>query len=783
MNLGPHVPDGDCIGPDQSTTNRLQALFLERRYAEAETLARELVNDWPAHEAGWKALGAVFGVNKRFAEALEVLRKTLELLPTDAETHNNMGSALWALGRNFDAEASYLRALELKPELQDAQVNLGTLLATLGRHAESEKAFRCAIQYDTNNPSSYYGLGNLLSTLGRASEAEECLRRALELRPDYHEAHNNRGSALGSLGRYREAVESYRRAIALKPDYPEAFNNLGNALSELKLLTGSEAAFRRALELKPDFHEAHSNLGNVLREMGQLTEAEEHYRNAIDLRPDFYHAHNNLGVLFRDLGQLSEAEKSYRCAVQLKPDYHEAHNNLGNVLGDLGLGYEAEMCCRHALALRPDYSAAHSNLLFLIAYSRYKSPADYLSEALRWEEGAVPVQMRMAARAKRFRRASRAGRKLRIGYVSGDFRGHAVSYFMEPIIGFHDRRRVEVFAYSTFDKPDAITERIQGKSDHWHVLAGSSDDEATDLIASHDIDVLIDLAGHTGHARLGIFARRAAPVQCHYLGYFASTGLTEMDYWLGDSTLIPESDDAQYCEKVWRLPRVWVSYSGPEHAPEPVSQTDPAGKVCLGSFNHLGKVTQRSIELWAGILHRVSNSYLLLKTKELNDPVNRERILTAFGRFGVPAARIELLGRTAGWVEHMSLYNRVDIALDPVGGVGGGTTTCDALWMGVPVVTLSGTRHAERMTESMLASIGHHEWTAGNEEEYVQIVVDLAENRSLRDGLRRSMRDALRRSPLCDGAGLARALEDAFESMFDIWYGKNINDMHSMTDA
>ena len=706
----------------------------------------------------------------RFSESAAIYRRVLEFDRSSYDIYNNLGNTLVELGAYAEAEASFRNALELNPDSHEAHSNLSGVLGALGRLTQAEASCRRALVLNPEFPIAHNNLGNILARLERFAEAEASFRRAVELNPKYHEAYNNLGNVLSELGRFVEAEAIFRRALEIKPDYHGAHSNLGTVLRDLGRLPEAEASFRRALEIKPDYHEAHNNLGNTLKALGSLLEAHASYRRALEIMPTSHIALNNLGSVLRDLGRLTEAEAAYRSAIELKPEYCEAHTNLGNALKDLGRLDEAESSYRRALEIKPNHSSAYSNLLFLMACTGLATSVEYLASARGYEASSVPVEARTTARTKSFVRSGRARRRLRIGYVSGDFRAHPVSYFMAGILGFHDRSRIEVFAYPTFGARDEVTESIQRSVDHWHSLSGVSDEAAVDLISSDQIDVLVDLAGHTAHNRLGVFARRSAPVQCHYLGYFASTGLSEMDYWIGDSVLVPEGNDRQYSEEIWRLPRVWVSYASPDNAPEPKWQPGARGKVCLGSFNHLGKITERTIALWARVLHRVSSSYLLLKTRELDDIENQRRILASFKRHGIESKRIELLGRTAYWTTHMSLYGRLDIALDPIGGIAGGTTTCDALWMSVPVVALAGQRQAERMTTSMLAAIGHDEWAAVDEDEYVEIVARLAENSSLRKKLRLSLRDTMRNSPLSDAKGLARALEESFESMFDRWF-------------
>ena len=311
-------------------------------------------------------------------------------------------------------------------------------------------------------------------------------------------------------------------------------------------------------------------------------------------------------------------------------------------------------------------------------------------------------------------------------------------------------------------------------TEHWVGLSGLSDDAARDRIDADGIDVLIDLSGHTEHNRLGVFARRAAPVQAHYLGYFASTGLTEMDYWIGDEILTPAAADSYFSECVWRLPRVWVSYEGKLDAPVPSWRPSPDGAVWLGSFNALGKLTPATLALWAKLLHALPEGRLLLKTKALDDMSNRQRILDVMSGHGIAPERIELQGSSAtpDWSAHMAYYDRLDVALDPVGGLGGGTTTCDALWMGAPIITFEGNRMASRMTASMLNAIDRSEWIARSEADYIDKTVALARDVDGRKALRFGQRKHMAASLLCNSRDLAASLENAYFEMFARWFKK-----------
>ena len=523
--------------------------------------------------------------------------------------------------------------------------------------------------------------------------------------------------------------------------------------------------------MEPDHADALHYLGVMASQMGNHETAVGLMRRSIDADPSNAVYYNNLGKVLNEQGKLDEAIASCNKALSLKPDYAMAHNNLGVALKEQGRLDEAAESHRKALSFKPDYAQAYSNLLFLYAYHGLCDSQQYLSEARRWEQACVPTRDRDAARNRPMQRAPLSGRRLRVGYVSGDYRQHAMSYFVERLFGHHDRAQVEIFAYSNNTRRDAVTERIKPLADRWLDIVGMSDAAVRERIEADGIDVLVDLSGHTAHHRLGVFARRAAPVQAHYLGFFASTGLTEMDYWIGDDIVTPATLDGHFSETVWRLPRVWVSYDGKADAPSVDWQPAQDGNICVGSFNALGKLTPSTLSLWARVLHALPEARLLLKTRQLSDAGNRERIFDAMAAQGIARDRIDLHDSaiTPDWTSHMAYYNKLDIALDPVGGLGGATTTCDALWMAAPVVTLIGDRMASRTSASMVTALGNPEWIAQSEAEYIDKVVALARAVEHRRKLRATQRRRMAKSALCDARDFAANLEDAYHEMFERW--------------
>lgn len=535
--------------------------------------------------------------------------------------------------------------------------------------------------------------------------------------------------------------------------------------------------YRESLELQPQDPRIWCNFGVELDAIGQADEAELAYRRALELDPGLAPGWYNLGRLLQEAGRAAESESCYGAAAALvdadgnRPLWLLIYNNWGLLLCNQGRVQEAVALYRKALAEYPEAPDLVSNLLYVYGYHALIDPHEYLARARNWEQACLPAQDRQAARNRVFQRPTLDGRRLRVGYVSGDYREHPVSYNIEQLFVHHDRSRIELFAYSTSGLRDAVTERLQALAEHWIPLVGIPDAIVRDRIDADGIDVLIDLSGHTEHNRLGVFARRAAPVQVYYLGYFASTGLTEMDYLIGDDILTPPETDSHFSERVWRLPRIWQSYNNSTNAPLPDWRPALDGSIWLGSFNNLGKLTPATLSVWAKVLRALPEGKLLLKSKELSDIGNRQRILDALSGHDILSDRIKLQdwNDTPDWRSHMAHYDRLDIALDPVGGMGGGITTCEALWMGAPIITLEGDRMSSRITATILNAVGHPEWIAHSESDYIGKVVTLSRDVAKRKALRFCQRKQMAASPLCDARGLAVLLEKAYFEMFERW--------------
>jgi predicted O-linked N-acetylglucosamine transferase (SPINDLY family) len=727
--------------------NEAYSLHQAGRLVEAETIYQKIIAKYPKNFEARSLLGTVCFQRGDYEEAIRQIDVALRVNPNLAFAHDNRVSALV----NLQAEAF---------------TNRGNALCGVKRFRDALTSFDKAIALRANYAEAFCGRGISLQELNRWEEALASFDRAISLKPDFAEAYNHRAITLRELTRLDEALASFDRAIALKPDFAEAYNNRGTALHELMRLDEALASFDRAIALKPHNAAAYHNRGVTLRELTRLGEALASCERAIALKPDFPEAYNNRGLALSALTRLGEALASYERAIALKPGYAEAYDNQAKLLTNLMRLDEALASYERAIALKPDFAEAHSNLLFSMNYDGKLTP-DHLFEAHQeWNERYG----RQASRPVVYANERDAGRRLRIGYLSPDFRSHSVAHFVEPLLKNHNRQAVEVFCYAEVIRPDVVTAHLQSLADHWRVTIGLSDDELADRIRTDAIDILVDLAGHTGRNRLRVFARKPAPVQVTWLGYPNTTGLEAMDYRLVDAVTDPPGEcDAWASETLVRLDGGFLCYGGLKGAPAPSAPPClKSGTITFGSFNNPTKMSSASLDAWASLLARLPTARLLLKGIPFADATARALCLARLRERSVAPERVEMLPWLADAIAHQAAYDRVDIALDPF-PYNGTTTTCEALWMGVPVVTLRGDRHAGRVGASLLDQIGLTEFVANSVEEYVGIALALARNGERLEELRHSLRPRVAASRLCDGPAFARKIEAAFRSVWQQW--------------
>ncbi len=699
------------------------------RLSEAESNLGQLALAVP-HPAAWcNLMGRLELLRKRFAPALPWLDQAVQAAPQLAAAWSNRGSALFFLGRKAEAGENYRQALSLDPSLLAPAVNLSHILRAEKKLPEAEILLRQTLRYHPRDPTVLHTLSGILYEQDAEDEPTALLHLALAERPAFIEASVQLASHLLKKGRLADA----------------------------------EATMRAALERTPKSPTGWVLLGKILRVSVRIREAESCFRQALAIDPDHADALCHLGVLLFQQGLASVAAPFLLRAHAKYPQQAEPCVGLGLIALESGAVDEGIGLLRQAIALAPGEAIYLSGLLFSESLHGTRSPAEILVEARTWEGRLTGVRRLSPRRPRR-------DRPVRVGYVSADFRKHAISFFVAPVFAAHDPTRVEVFAYGSVAAPDEVTARLRAMVPNWHSIHALSDQQAAELIHAHEIDILVDLGGHTRNSRLAVLARRPAPIQASWIGYFASTGLSTVDYWITDVVIHPASDSEAATETIWRLPRCWVSYQPPGDAPLPSFESERS--FTFGSFNRFGKFSHATVQLWARILLAIPGTRLLLKNAGVQDPVAREQLARSFAAYGVDAERLVFVGRTASFSDHLGLYARVDVALDTF-PMNGATTSCDALWMGVPLVALAGSTYGSRMSASMLSALGRPEWIATTADQYVATAISLhAELATLSSSERLARRQTLRAqmaaSSLCDGASLARALEDAYANMVSL---------------
>ena len=662
--------------------------------------------------------------------------------------------------RYVDAEKLSVSITEEFPKHQFAWKVLAAVLKQMGKINESLVVSQKSVQVNPQDAEAHSNLGILLQELGRLDESEKSFRQAITLKPNYAKAHSNLGNVLQELGKLDESEKSFRQAITLKPDYAEAHSDLGIILRELGKLDESEKSFRQAITLKPDFAAAHSNLGNTLQELGRLDESESSHRKAIVLKPDFAVAYNNLGNTLKDLRKLDEAEASLRQAITLKPDYAKAYIKLGVILHELGRLEEAETSYTQAIVLQPDYAEAHSNLLFLYSGFMYES-SHYLKKA---REYGQQIAKSVVSKYSNWLCVGNT-KILRVGMVSGDLKNHPVGYFLEEFLNQLGKFDFELYAYTTQSNEDDLTLRIKPGFTRWKSLVGISDVNAADHIYNDGIHILIDLSGHTGKNRLPIFAWKPAPVQISWLGYFASTGVADIDYILGDPYVTPTEEANHFSEKIWQLPESYICFTEPEVDIDVVSL--PAldkKKITFGCFNKIARITDPVVRVWSEILLAVPTAVLFLKDKYFDTESVRDSFYNRFKVNGIQKDRLILEGGSPR-SKYLAAYNRVDIALSPF-PYGGGTTSAEGLWMGVPVITMQGNHFLSHLGESIAHNTGLSDWIAVDEEDYVAKAIAFSSDFEGLGKLRSRLRAQVLSCPLFDAERFANHFNNALRGMW-----------------
>jgi len=702
----------------------------------------------------------------RVQEACERYREAVQAAPDYAKAHLNLGIGLEAAGATELAIRSYEAALAIDPSEPFAAYNLGKLLYTRGVPEEAERLLRQALESRPGFPEAQVVLSRVLESQGNLGAAAAALETAMRLKPDDFGALYLYAGVLWKQNRLDEAQGALKRAIAIDPENADANYTLATLLLARGEPADAERLLRVVLKHDPRSVDAHARLFEVYELRGDLPAAAAEMEAVLRERPDWADALYNYGCVLKKLMRLTDAENAFRRALAADPGHFRAYRILGSVLLGQCRTDEALALYRAARERLPDDIDLESAQLFAL-----NSSEQIAEDALfaRHAEFGTRIEQAHPARFKPFRNVRDPERRLRIGYVSGDFCYHVITLFTLPVVERHDRSAIEVYCYSTGGRVDTFTRQLSARADVWRNVSSLSASGLADAINRDGIDILVDLGGHSGIPQLAVFAQQPAPVQASWLGYLNTTGMTRIHYRISDRHADPPGlTDAYHTETLVRLPHSQWCYRpfiSAECAEMPPFARN--GHVTFGSFNQALKLSRAVRRLWAEILQRVPGSRLVILG--VAEGRSRDELVTDLAGAGGERARITVLPYVS-LQDYFDWFNSVDIALDTM-PYSGGTTTCDALWMGVPVMTVPGTRPSSRSTASILSTAGLSEWIASSPEDYVRRAAEYAGDEARLVGLRKSLRERLRRSPLMDEEQFVRDLEAAYRKMWRNWCG------------
>lgn len=757
-----------------------QALQLQPDHPDANHLMGTL-----AHQAGRNDL------------ALPYLEKAIRANPNNANFHNIKGLVLKNLGQTQNSEQSYReairldpnfaaaynglgllckeqenyddaakhtqKAIELQPNFLEAFNNLGNIHEAQGELQLAIKTYEKALTIDANFVPARYNYARALQQNGDDERAIEIYAAIIKLQPDFPEALSNFGLALRKKGRASDAIVPLQRAAELQPQAAEHYYNLGLALMDIGHNADAIECFEGATTIKPDYPHAHNDLGNALLAMGRAREAIPHFQKALEYAPNSSGMHNNLGGAYVRTGKLQEAQSCFERALELKPGFAEAHNNLGNLYQELGEFEQAHTSFERALLADPLYTEAHSNMLFAMNYDPSKTGEEIFEYYRAYEDRFARPHYN---NHKPHNNDADPNRRIKIGYVSPTFYKHAVSYFMLPLFDLANHDEFEIYAYANLSKADEFTDQYKAASDHFILTNGMSDEELAERIRADEIDVLIDIAGHANNSRLGVFARKPAPVSLHWLDFGYTTGLSCIDYYLGDHNVTPVGQEHLFGEgEVWRV-------DGPSFVYRPaegMGEVSPLPSVSNGyitfcTLSRSVRINDKTVQAWSEILKRVPNSKLRADSRNFDDPTMCDRLAERFAAHGIERDRLIMGFNSPPW----DVLREVDIALDCFPH-NSGTTLYEHLYMGNPFVALYSRASVGTLGGTVLRGAGFGEWVANTEQEYVDIAVDLASDLERLAETRRTMREKFRASEIMNERLFVDRFENAFRQMWQKW--------------
>ena len=649
---------------------------------------------------------------------------------------------------------------EITKDPPEKEIRFILELINLNRIAEAENDLNKKMLTYPNSSILFNIRGAILASKNVLDEAIINYKKSIEINANYAQAYNNLGIAFHKLNKIDTAIKNYKKALSLKKDFAEALNNLGNAYIDFDKPKDSLQYFNKALEFNPSYAEAYNGMGAANEKLGNKNDALKNYQKATEIKPDYAEAYNSLGTLYSNLYKFDESLSNYKKAIQLKTNYEKAYNNLGNLLSNLGKFDEATNAYKQAIKIKPDYPKAYSNLLFNLIYKTDFDLNYYLSEAKKFRLNCKTIK-----KLKFTYKYEANPKKLRVGFVSADFGNHPGGYFTLGLLRELRKKNFELVAYPTIERKDELSHHFKPLFSKWSPIKKKDDEDVVKQIINDGIHILIDLQGHSAKNRLPIFFYKPAPVQVTWLGQ-GSTGISEIDYFIGSNYITPKDEEKHYVEKVLRLPEISQCFAPPDF--DLKIENLPAIKnnfITFGCVNKLAKVNDEVIALWSKILLSVPNSKLLLKNQLLNNKQIIDTTIQRFKKQNVKKEQLILEGESKTRKELLNIYNKIDIALDPF-PFQGNTTSIEALWMGVPMITLKGNRYISHFGESINSNLNMSNWIAENCEDYILKAKKFSSDINELSKIRASLRQNCLQSPVFDFKRFSKNFD---QMLWKIW--------------
>jgi len=735
--------------------------YQQGQFKSAEQACIQILEQQPRHADALHLLGILCAQTERWQEAEEYVKKAIKANRKAAVFHNTLGNILQKQDKWEAAKASYQQALRLSPKLFDAQHNLGEMFRQLGDTQKAEQCFRKALKIQPNYPDALNGLGQLYRQAGDFDKALKHYQKLLQQHPNFAIAHHNLGLVHKELQQWEAALACFKHAFDIDSQYADAYVQASEMCVNLKQIQTAVVYLRHATRLQTEDFDLSFNLGNLCERYNYNEDAIEAYHHALRLQPESSKTWVNLGNVYQYSGRIKKALSCFERALLYAKDevsdyfFYMLNNNKANALLAQGDIEHALPAYNKALNITPTRYAAHSNLLLAKHYSEHQSRADIFAQ-IQFFKQHCEIKLPDP-------QPFQSHQPIRLAYFSNDMRRHSVAYFMENILEHHDHKQFEIFIYMHSVVEDEVSERLKTYADHWVNCTDFNDTQVVQHIHQQGIDILIDLGGHTGNNRINILANKPAPIQISYLGYPDTTGLDAMDYRIADRYTEPKEAQQYSTETILRLPHSYFSYRPDEQAVNLEVGTLPVldkGYITFGSFNNYSKINSFTVELWAEVLNAIPQARLFLKAKSFNDPDIRQACLERFMAQGITEERIFIKSYASSLTEHLKLYQNVDICLD-AHPYHGATTTCEALWMGIPVLSLQGATHAARVGQSLLTTVGLSEWAVETSIEFVDKAQQYANNIKYLQTLRETMRERLKQSLLMQGKEFTHNFEEA----------------------